>query len=169
MKRVNQVVQTVLLALLLPSVLLAASTDKDQPIQVEADKLEVRDDDNIGTYSGNVRFKQGSMLIHADKLVIHFDDNNDLVLMEMTGKPATFRQLNDDNQETLGQADKLEYHESESLLIFQGKARLENNGDTIESSMIRINTESDYIEAASPESNERVRVVIQPKSKKETQ
>lgn len=169
MKRVNQVILTGLLAFLLPSGLLAASGDKEQPIQVEADKLEVREEDNISTYSGNVRLVQGSMLIHADRLVIHFNDDKDLVLMQMTGNPTTFRQLNDDNQELLGQAEKLDYHESESLMIFQGNARFENNGDTIEGSIIRINTENDHIEAASPEPDERVRVVIQPKSKKETQ
>ncbi len=169
MKRVNQAILNGFLACLLPSTLLAASGDKEQPIQVEADKLEIRDDDNISTYSGNVRLIQGSMLIHSDRLVIHFDDNKDLVLMEMTGNPATFRQLNDDNQEMLGQADKLSYHELESLLIFQDNARFESNGDTIEGSIIRINTENDHIEAASPEPDERVRVVIQPKSKKETQ
>ncbi len=169
MKKINPAVLSLLLAFSLPSGLLAASSDKEQPILIDADKLEVRDDENISTYSGNVRLRQGSMLIHADRMVIHFNNNKDLVLMEMTGNPATFRQLNDNNREILGQADKLDYHELESLLIFQDNARLESNGDTIESSMIRINTETDHIEAAGTEPDKRVRMIIQPKSKKEPQ
>lgn len=153
----------------LPQALFAASNDKKLPIQVEADSLEVRDSDNISIYSGNVRLAQGSLLIQSDRLVIHFSDEKDLVLMEMTGKPATFRQLDDEQNEMLGQADKLDYHEAESLLVLQGNARFSNKGDTIESSSIRINTETDYIEAASTEPDERVRMVIQPKHKSSEQ
>ena len=162
MKKANLPIVGFALALL-PIILLGASNDKKQPIQVEADSLEVRDSDNISIYSGNVRLAQGSLLIHSDRLVIHFSAEKELVLMEMTGQPATFRQLDDEQNEMLGQADKLDYHQTESLLVLQGNARFSNKGDTIESSSIRINTETDYIEAASPEPDERVRMVIQPK------
>ena len=145
----------------------AASADKNQPIEVEADSLEIRDDDNISIYSGNVRLIQGSLNVRSDKLVIHFDDDKNLVLMEMTGTPASFRQLDDDNKEMLGQADKLDYFEPKSLLVLKGNARFSNDGDLIESSMISINTENDNLQAASPEPDKRVRVVIQPKGKKQ--
>ncbi|MCP4433159.1 MAG: lipopolysaccharide transport periplasmic protein LptA [Gammaproteobacteria bacterium] len=144
----------------------AIDGDRDQPIQVEADTLEIRDDENISIYSGNVSLIQGSMQIRSDRLVIHFNDENELLLLEMTGNPATFRQLSNDNKEMFGQADKLDYHEPKSLLILSGSARFDNNGDTIEGSSIRINTISDYIEASSSKPDERVRVVIQPKLKK---
>ncbi len=39
------------------------------------------------------------------------------------------------------------------------------SGDIVERSTIRINTETDNIEASSPEPEKRVRMVIQPKSK----
>ena len=167
MNPVNQIAVIALFLVLLPAQAIAAAADKDQPIQIEADSLEVRDDDNISIYSGNVRLEQGSLLLGADRLVIYFNDASDLELMEMTGNPATFRQLNDDNKEMLGQADKLDYYEAKSLLVLQGNARFSSDGDTIESSSIRINTENDHIEAASPESDKRVRMVIQPKSDNE--
>jgi lipopolysaccharide export system protein LptA len=145
----------------------AAKADKEQPIEVEADSLEIRDNENISIYSGNVRLIQGSLNVQADRLVIYFDDNKDLELMEMTGSPASFRQLNDDNKEMVGQADKLDYFEPKSLLVLTGNARFSSNGDVIESSTISINTETDNLEAASPEPDKRVRVVIQPKEKKQ--
>lgn len=162
MKIVSLSIATLMLALL-PLTIFAATEDKNQPIQVEADKLEIRDKDNISIYSGNVRLAQGSLLIRSDRLVIHFNDEKELVLMEMMGKPATFRQLDDEQNELLGEADKLEYHELESLLILQGNAHFSNGSDTIESSSIRINTETNLIEAASPEPDKRVRMTIQPK------
>ena len=162
MKTVSLPVVALALALL-PVTLLGASNDRKQPIQVEADSLEVRDSENISIYSGNVRLAQGSLLIRSDRLVIHFNDEKELVLMEMSGKPATFRQLDDEQNEMLGQADKLDYHEAESLLVLKGNARFSNEGDTIESSSIRINIETDHIEAAGTDPDERVRMVIQPR------
>jgi len=145
----------------------AASTDKEQPIEVEADSLEIRENDNISIYSGNVRLVQGSLNARSDKLVIHFDDDKNLVLMEMTGAPASFRQLDDENREMIGQADKLDYYEPKSLLELKGNARFSNDRDLIEGSTISINTDNNNLQAASPEADKRVRVVIQPKGKKQ--
>jgi len=165
MKKAKLILLIACLALLTPWQSIAATGDKDQPIEVEADSLEIRDNDNISIYSGNVRLIQGSLNVQADRLVIYFDDNKNLELMEMTGSPARFRQIDDENREMTGQADKLDYFEPKSLLVLTGNARFSNNGDIIESSMISINTENDNLEAASPEPDKRVRVIIQPRGK----
>ena len=169
MKRYLYPVLSLFLGLIMSLESIAMDSDKDQPIEVEAETLEIRDDENISIYSGNVSLVQGSMQIRSDKLVIHFNDENEILLMEMTGKPATFRQLNNGGKEMRGQADRLDYQEPESLLVFTGNARFDNDGDTIEGSSIQINTTNDTIEANSAASGDRVRVVIQPKSKKKNQ
>ena len=152
-----------LIYLCLPSPLLALSTDRNQPIEVEADSLEIRGEENISIYTGNVRLDQGSLVLRADRLVINFNDQNELTLMELNGSPATFRQLNNENQEMIGQADRLEYRETESTLILLGNARFSHKGDTIESNTIHINTENESIQAGSSSSDERVKMLIQPK------
>ena len=110
------------LFLILPMQLSALSNDGQQPIQVEADSLELRDQENISIYTGNVRLNQGSLEFRCEKLTLHFDDQKQLVLMEMTGEPATFRQLDDAKQEMNGQAEQLQYRQSESILVLLGKA-----------------------------------------------
>jgi len=154
---------TLLLFLLLPTQLWALASDSDQPIAVEADNLEVREQDNISVYQGNVSLVQGSLEITSDRLVIHFNDARELVLMEMTGSPARFRQLDDDQQEMLGQALQINYTDSESLLELRDAARFSRAGDTIESNLIRINTNNNSIQAGSSKSSERVKMLIQPK------
>ncbi len=151
------------LILLLPMQLFALSSDGVQPIQVEADSLEVRDQENISVYTGNVRLKQGSLEFRCERLTLHFDDQKELVLMEMTGAPATFRQLDDQQQELKGEAKQLQYKQSESILILSGKARFSHKGDTIESNRIQVNTENESIQAGSSEPDNRVRMLIQPK------
>lgn len=152
-----------LLALLTWSPLWALDADRDQPIEVEADSLEVREQENISIYQGNVRLKQGSLEISSDRLVIHFNDNSDLVLMEMTGNPARLRQLDNEQQEMRGQARQINYLESESLLELIEEARFTHAGDTIESTLIRINTEDNNIQAGSSDADERVKMLIQPR------
>ncbi len=152
-----------LVFLVLPSTLLALSTDRNQPIEVEADSLEVRDTENMSIYSGNVRLNQGSMALRSERLVIYFNDQNELTLMELTGSPATFRQLNNEQQEMIGQADRLEYRELESTLILLGNARLSHKGDTIESNRISINTDTESIQAGSSDADDRVKMLIQPR------
>ena len=124
------------LVLLLPLQLFALADDGEQPINVEADSLEVRDQENISIYTGNVRLNQGSLEFRCDRLTLHFDDQKELVLMEMSGAPATFRQLDDEQQELNGQAEQLQYRQMESILVLSGNARFSHNGDTIESNRI---------------------------------
>ena len=152
-----------LLLLLLPCQLWALATDRDQPIEVEADTLEVREQEGISIYQGNVKLVQGSLEINADRVVIHFNEANELTLMEMTGTPATLRQLDDNQQEIWGEAKRIDYTQSKSLLELRDSARLSQAGDIIESDLIRINTESSSLQAGSMESDQRVKMLIQPK------
>jgi lipopolysaccharide export system protein LptA len=90
MKTVNPLT---LLLFLLPLHCAALDSDREQPIEVEAYHLEVRELENISIYEGNVTLIQGSLNILSERLIIHFNDANELTLMEMTGKPAKLRQL----------------------------------------------------------------------------
>jgi lipopolysaccharide export system protein LptA len=151
------------LLLVLPTPGLSKTGDNQQPIYVEADSLEVRDNDNISIYTGNVKLTQGSLEIQADLLTLYSDDNNTLTLMKMSGLPATFRQLNDSNLEITGEALKMEYSESESTLLLINNAKLTQGVDIIESNKINVNTNSNDIEAGGVEPDNRVHMLIQPK------
>ncbi len=152
-----------LFLLLLPTQLWALASDGDQPIEVEADSLEVREAENISIYEGSVNLVQGSLQISCDRMVIHFNDANELQLIEMIGDPARFRQLDDDQQEMLGQAKQIDYTEAQSLLELRGAARFSHAGDIIESDLIRVDTESNGIQAGSSESDQRVKMLIKPR------
>ncbi len=152
-----------LLVLLFPAQLRALASDGDQPIEVEADSLEIREAENISIYEGNVNLVQGSLQISCERMVIHFNNANELQLIEMTGDPARFRQLDDDQQEMLGQAKQIDYTEAQSVLELRGTARFSHAGDIIESDLIRVDTESNGIQAGSSESDRRVKMLIKPR------
>src|SRR6185503_3488814 len=47
-------------------------TGSNNPIQIEADKLEVRDQDKLAVYSGHVRVRQGETILEAPELRISY-------------------------------------------------------------------------------------------------
>ena len=47
----------------------------DGPVQIESDKLEVRQDENMAIFTGNVAVVQGKTLLKAGKLVVHYADD----------------------------------------------------------------------------------------------
>ncbi|MFT5657731.1 MAG: lipopolysaccharide export system protein LptA [Gammaproteobacteria bacterium] len=152
-----------LLCLLLSSQVFAKTGDAALPIQVEADSLEVRDDDGISIYTGNVKLTQGSLEIHSDQLTLFFAADNTLTLMKMIGSPATFSQLDDNDQEITGEAREMEYRESKTTLLLLDNAKLTQGTDTIESNRIMLDTSSNSIQAGSTGSDNRVRMLILPK------
>jgi lipopolysaccharide export system protein LptA len=48
------------------------NTGSDQPIQIEADQLEVRDPEKVAIYSGHVRVRQGGTLLEAPTLRVFY-------------------------------------------------------------------------------------------------
>lgn len=47
-------------------------TGSDDPIQIEADKLEVRDPEKLAIYSGNVRVRQGETILETPALQVFY-------------------------------------------------------------------------------------------------
>ncbi|MBX3496855.1 MAG: lipopolysaccharide transport periplasmic protein LptA [Parvibaculum sp.] len=48
------------------------SNDPKQPIEIEADALEVEDAKQSATFSGNVLVTQGALRMRADRLIVHY-------------------------------------------------------------------------------------------------
>jgi lipopolysaccharide export system protein LptA len=44
----------------------------DQPIQIESDKLEVREQENIAIFTGNVTVTQGPTVLKSGRMTVHY-------------------------------------------------------------------------------------------------
>jgi len=60
-----------------PNALQGFSQNRDQPVQIEAATLEVREKEKQATFSGNVKVTQGDTGLRAKSLVVFYDDNRD--------------------------------------------------------------------------------------------
>lgn len=81
MKRFFRPLPGALLLILLPAAAIAQDTQTrltglqlsgDQPIEIESDNLEVRENDSIAIFSGNVSVVQGKTLLKSGRMTVHY-------------------------------------------------------------------------------------------------
>ena len=155
----------------------ALSSDKDQPVEIQADFAEMDDISGTTDYIGNVIVTQGSIRMTGDKLRATFDDSRNLEVAVVDGRPAYFRQTPDGNKEDIeGQALRVEYYAKKNQLVLIKEAHL-NQGDRLfEGYRINYDTARSVITGrGDPLTNQgkpsdgkpkgRVKVIIPPKSK----
>ena len=161
------------------AVVFALSTDKDQPIEVEADYAELDDEKGVTIYQGNVIVTQGSMQIIGDKMVVTYTQDSDLDTLTVTGRPAHYQQMPDggtvpDEAEAL----QMEYHSLKNLIVLINEALVKQEGLRFSGNRIEYDTEKSKVyargsqtvkeqtsDAKSENRNDRVKLTIKPKKK----
>jgi len=161
---------SILLSLLLmvPWPSAALESDKDQPIQVEADGADINDRTGVSVYTGNVIVTQGSIKINANKITVtQQDEKSDHILAE--GKPVRFQQEVDNQPELIkGRAQRTEYYMDSEMLYMTGDAILMQGKDTFRSDRITYDRVKAQVKAgSSAKGKQRVRISIQPRNKEE--
>ena len=58
-----------------PNALQGFSKNRDQPVNIDAASLEVRDKDKVATFAGNVHLTQGDTTLRCKTLVVYYDEN----------------------------------------------------------------------------------------------
>lgn len=149
-----------LLCLIFSPSLLALENDKDQPISIEADSVEIDEGTHKSTYKGNVVLTQGSIHITADNVTFHQKTKGKQV--EAIGNPVTFQQDGGTKKGLIkGKAQKIEYKAADNTLILTGKAQLTQGKDSFKSDRIIYDRAKAVVKAgASAQGTERVKVTI---------
>lgn len=154
------------------------STDKDQPIEIEANAAELDDQKGVTVYTGNVVVTQGSIRMTGDKMTVYYTRDNDLDTVVMLGRPATYRQL-PDNSEIYDEAEalRMEFYNLKNLIVLIDNALVKQEGMRFSGSRIEYDTLNSKIRARGApdktasdegkpaESSGRVKITIQPRKK----
>lgn len=158
----------------------ALSTDKDQPIEVEADSAELDDARNVSIYRGNVIVDQGSVHMTGDLMTVYQTEDDELETLIMEGRPATYRQLPDGstvNDEA--EALRMEYHELKNLVILIDQVRVLQGDVRMSADRVEYDTQLSKVKAwsnpgkqpAEPaqaaEPGSRIKIIIKKKDKPE--
>lgn len=155
---------TGLLLALIWTPVMALNNDREQPIYIESDELEVDDQQGVSEYRGSVRFTQGSIQLQADKVVV-MEVEQRLQKVMAYGQPVHLRQLLDEDKgEMRAIADTMEYLVKDDSLVLHGSAKLWQRGNEFSGEEIIYHLSSETVVARSDKEQEgRVRIVIQPK------
>lgn len=146
----------------------ALSSDKSQPINVQADHGDFIADANdtssgTGVYTGHVVITQGSIVITGDKAVMRVV-NNELRSADVTGTPSTFQQQPDQGELIHGESQELTYDASLNDVNLVTQARLEQGLRLMTADHIHYNTDTQHMIAQSNTDDGRVHVTFPPKS-----
>ncbi len=156
---------TIILTIVFSGKAIALSSDREQPVKIEADRLDVDDVQGISTYRGNVIVTQGSLTLKADVIVIRTTKRRALNRIEASGNPALFSQLMDETGAQLrGQAQRIEYDVSDEYVLFNGLAHFWHCGDEFSGNRVEYFAKQELVKASKATSGEeRVHVVLQPR------
>ena len=160
--------QLILLALTaLPVLSWALSSDRQQPMLIEADRVELDDATGISIYRGRVKVVQGTLQLTGETMTVHNKGNEvDRVIIE--GTPATYQQRPDNkDQDVHAKALRMEYYTNPEHIILLKQAEVEQQGDVLRSERIEYDVAKDQVSAGTDQPDERVHITIQPKTKKE--
>ena len=114
----------------------AESADRDKPINLESDTVEVNDQTKVSTYQGNVRLTQGTLLITADKLMV-VQDADGFSKSTAYGNPAYFKQKSDGTDENIeGWAQRIEYDAKRDKLEMFTQAHIKRGQDEVRGNYI---------------------------------
>ncbi|WP_089374585.1 lipopolysaccharide transport periplasmic protein LptA [Methylobacillus rhizosphaerae] len=162
-----------MLGCMLVSTAYAEKADREKPIELEADAVQVNDAKKTSTYTGNVILTQGTLMIRGDKLVVR-EDKEGFQHSTSYGNPTTFKQKRDGKNEYMeGSAQRIEYDGRMDKVQLYTKAWVKRGEDIVHGDYIMYDANAEYAEvisggsqAATPETpGGRVRAVIQPKKK----
>jgi len=153
----------------------AERTDRDKPVNIEADRMTADDAKQTATFEGRVLLTQGTFSLRADKLSVR-QDKEGFQHGTAEGRPATFRQKRDGADEWIdGEARRIEYDGKTERVELFGEARVSRDKDEVRGNYISYDTRAEVFRVqgakevqAAPAREARVRAVIQPKKKEES-
>lgn len=106
----------------------ARSSDREQAIEVSADRTLLSQDKGIAILTGHVQIKQGSLLASGEHGKGVLDPQGNLQRMDIDGTPARFQQQLDDGSMVHGSAASVTYIVSANTVILAGDAIVVQEG-----------------------------------------
>lgn len=139
------------------------SNSKD-PVQIEADRLEVIDGQGVALFDGNVAVTQGSTLLKAKKLKVHYlrdaktnEPGGNVKKIEATGKVAVR------SGDQMATADKATVDMKDQIAILSGNVTVSQGENILVGCNLRINMVTNAANLT-PCPKKRVQMVFKPKS-----
>lgn len=105
----------------------------DEPIEIESDNLEVRENDGIAIFTGNVSVVQGPTLLRSGKMTVYYDSEGgsattgsaDIERLEVEGKVYVR------SEEQVATGERGSFDMKKEVLVLTGKEVVLTEGDNV--------------------------------------
>ncbi|TNJ35402.1 lipopolysaccharide transport periplasmic protein LptA [Arenimonas terrae] len=131
-----------LLSLLAAAPALAKSTDRDQPMDINADSSDsLLQDNGMSVLEGNVTIRQGTLKVDADRAEVH-RRNGEIERIVLIGAPARLRQVSDSGEAMDARARQVVYTLSDENMVLTGAVEIRQPRGTLRGETVKydINT-----------------------------
>lgn len=154
------------------------SKDKDKPVEIAADNLEVQRDNQLAIFRGNVEAVQGSTRIRADSMVVYYRDSAGRDAANQAAQAAgdnsrtgkisridAFKGvfISSDNETAKG--DKAVYDLDRRIMVIEGNAVLTRNDDVLSCAKLTANLDNKQ-NVCETQPGGRVKGIFNPGTKK---
>ena len=151
----------------------AEKADRDKPVNLEADRVDVDDSKKVSIFEGNVVMTQGTLVIRGDKMMVK-QDAEGFQYGTVWGNRANFRQKREGYDEYIeGWGERIEYDGKADRMQLFTRAQMRRGNDDVHGNYISYDGNTEFFQvigggkavATGNNPDGRVRAVIQPKSK----
>jgi len=163
---------------LLPALSWALPSDRNKPINIEADHAQLDDTTGITQYKGRAVLTQGTLRIDGDIITFYYDDQKQLTKVIAQGKLAKYQQVQKVGEEPVkARALQMEYHAAAEKIYLLGQGHIRQSGDEFNGNRIEYDIKRNIVNAnAKPvtignkteRSQGRVHIIINPNTQKTT-
>lgn len=150
----------------------AQGADRNQPVNLEADKVMVDERNRVHVFEGNVTLTQGSLTIRANKIVVS-QDSEGFQKGVASGGPnglARFRRKREGHEDFVeGEGERIEHDARTEITQFFNRAWVKSGADEMRGNYVSYNSRTENYtvtggdKATSATQSGRVRAVIMPK------
>ena len=135
--------------------------DRNQPVTVDADKMERFGKESLVVFTGNVVARQNNSVQYADRMEIYLDEKGDRILR--TVSTGTVKIVTRDCR--TGTARRAEYYDVEQRVVLMGNARVWQEDNVVSGDTITIFLSQDRSVVQGGQ-QERVKAVFYPRDEK---
>ena len=150
-----------ILLLALPGPLLALKTDRQQPLEVNADSTEGSLGDGIATLRGNVEIRQGTMLIRSDIAEVEKVDGR-VRSFELNGNPVHLQQEIEEQGVVTAEAKKVVYIVATGIVTLTGEADVIHPQYHISGEVLEYDMNTQHFQGSGGDGNGRIRIRLEP-------
>ncbi len=143
--------------------------DRNRPIYLEADRVEIADAKQMSVFAGHVVLTQGTLALRGDQIVV-LQDKQGFKHGTATGNPASFRQKREGRDDYVeGYGERIEYDTRTEILDIYGHGHVKRGQDDVRGDHITYNAKTESFQVSTvpetqqaEEKKQRVIVIIQP-------